>query len=600
MKFTKLTQISEKSREILLRYPMVLVSALLASVAMCAYAVTDIGATAPPFVFLRFTIVAALGISLFFATHLLEQRLKIHYLSIFPAIFLVGFYFLLPDKQSEFTEVYAYVLIPVFLLSHLLVSFIGYIFKNKQSNFWYFNKSLFINAVLIAIFTAVMTGGMLLAVVAVDQLFDLHLNDNYYSCTLFSMLFFGSASIFLLFGAEGLEKLESDREYPQVLKFFVQYILIPLLLLYAVILFAYVCRILLRWELPRGWVSYLVMIYCTVGIFATLLVHPLRGRSEKSWVNLFSKIFFYTVLPLLVLLYVAIFTRILEYGYTEPRYFLLASAVWVTVVTVYNLAWKDANSKFVPISLFCIGIFALATPLLNAFAVAKRSQLHQLEIIIKTEKVLNGSKINFKKTISGRTANDIADKYAFLSMRGKAYQLRKYLDPETQKLFDKKIEAGDYYGVNPLIRDRFVNTINPEEPNKIDSRYTTFRSTTVETDISSYDYLFKVYHARPNTFAFAGNTMELKLAEFESETPLELTFNGKNVDVKNDFKRLFQPSIKGAEVQLDIMEVVKIVDNYELRIMLGSVLRRNDGASRYSFLVNEEPVIILVRKLQNR
>lgn len=597
MKFTKLTQISEKSREILLRYPMVLVSALLASVGMCAYAVTDSGVTAQLFVFLRFTIVAALGISLFFATHLLEQRLKIYYLSIFPAIFLVGFYFVLPDKQAEFTEVYAYLLIPVFLLSHLLVSFIGYLFKNKETDFWYFNKSLFINAVLTAIFTAVMTGGILLAVVAVDQLFDLNLSDNYYSCTLFSMLFFGSASIFLLFGAEGLEKLESDREYPQVLKFFVQYILIPLLLLYAVILFAYVCRILLRWQLPRGWVSYLIMIYSTVGIFATLLVRPLRGRSEKSWVNLFSKMFFYTVLPLLVLLYVAIFTRILEYGYTEPRYFLLASAVWVTVVTLYNLASKDAKSKFVPISLFCIGVFALAMPFLNAFAVAKKSQWHQLEMTLRTEKILSGNQINFKQPVSGRKANDIADKYAFLAMRGKAGQLRAYLDPETQKLFDKRIEVGDYYGVNPLIRERFVNAINPEEPDTIDLRYTSFRSKTVETDISSYDYLFKAYHARPNTFVFAGNIMELKLTEFESEIPLELTVNGKSVDVVNDFKRLFQPSKKGGEVQLNTMEIVKIVGDYELRIMFGSVFRRNDGGSKYSFLVNEEPVVILVRKV---
>ena len=105
-------------------------------------------------------------------------------------------------------------------------------------------------------------------------------------------------------------------------------------------------KILINLGLPRVWVSYLILIYSVVGILALLLVHPLKEESAKSWVKVFSKIFYYTLIPLLVLLFVAIFTRILEYGYTEPRYFVLLLAIWLTTVVLFYF-YKKATIKFV-------------------------------------------------------------------------------------------------------------------------------------------------------------------------------------------------------------------------------------------------------------
>ena len=169
---------------------------------------------------------------------------------------------------------------------------------------------------------------------------------------------FGSCFIFLLFNENGLFYLEKNSDYPVILKFFTQYVLVPLLLIYSVILYFYSAKILINWELPRGWVSYLVLAYSVVGILAILLVHPLKEDSTKSWVKIFSKIFYYTLAPLIILLFVAIFTRILEYGYTEPRYFVLIIALWLTTVVFYFIFNKKQAIKFVPMSLFIFGLFS--------------------------------------------------------------------------------------------------------------------------------------------------------------------------------------------------------------------------------------------------
>ena len=116
----------------------------------------------------------------------------------FGLVFLVFFYFLLPLKEKEFTEVYAFLLIPTFILSHLLVSFIAFVRKDQELNFWQFNKNLFINIFLTAVFTGVLTGGIMLAILAVDQLFDFNFKGRYYSYTFSFLSIFGSSFIFLL------------------------------------------------------------------------------------------------------------------------------------------------------------------------------------------------------------------------------------------------------------------------------------------------------------------------------------------------------------------------------------------------------------------
>ena len=409
---TKFKEIWGKTDDIILRYPMVLTTALIAAIS--AVVAIEIDHQDNQFLVTKLAFTGCLGISLMFGIKMLSQRIgKGFLLEILGVAFLVWFYFYLPDSEKQFTEVNGFVIFALVILSHLFVSFSGFLNKKPELNFWQFNKNLFINIFLTAVFTGVLVLGVVLAILAVDKLFDFNFNNNLYPKTILFLAILGSTFIFLIFNDKGIFQLEKDGSYPQILKFFTQFVLIPLLLIYVTILYFYAGKILINWELPRGWVSYLILIYSVVGILALLLVHPLKEESAKSWVKVFSKIFYYTLIPLLVLLFVAIFTRILEYGYTEPRYFVLLLAIWLTTVVFYFIFYKKATIKFVPISLFIFGVFALIFPYVNAFSTAKRSQKTELQQILTKNQLLENGKINFEKAIQDSVAIEIANKFLY-------------------------------------------------------------------------------------------------------------------------------------------------------------------------------------------
>lgn len=426
---TKFKVVLSKVSEVASRYPLVLAFSFSAALSAATIVRNDDSEFFP---LLKFMLVCLLGISLSFGLHMASQRYgKALIFNIIGVAVLLVMYFILPDREQDFTEVYAYVLIPGFILSHLFVAFAPYILRGNEFRFWHYNKNLLINLVLSGIFTGVLTAGIVLALLAINNLFDLNFRDNVFGQTVVFTAIIGSTFSFLVFCGKGLKELEDKIEYPAVLKFFTQFILIPLLIIYAVILYVYAGKIILQQELPRGWVSYLILAYSVVGILANLLVHPLKNETQKSWVKLFSRIFYYTLLPLLVLLFTAIFTRILEYGYTEARYYVLLLAIWITVITVYFLTSNKGYIRIIPQSMFLFGLFGLIFPFLNSFAVAERSQKRELNKLLVEKKILHDGKLDVNKKIKYKTLEEVLDKVTFLADRGELGILKDYLPSES-------------------------------------------------------------------------------------------------------------------------------------------------------------------------
>ncbi len=461
---TKLKEIISKADDVIVRYPMVLVMAIIGATNAAVFFQNIDNHEIQNFEFVKMILTSCLGISVMFGLNMLSQRIgKRFLLEFFGVLFLIGFYFILPKTENNFTVVYAFIILPIVLLSHLFVSFSAFLKKTPSISFWQFNKNLLINSVLTAIFTGVFVGGIMLAILAIDHLFDLHLKFDIYGSVFYGGVIFASCFIFLLFNEKGLYYLEKDSSYPEILKFFTQFILIPLLLIYAIILYVYSTKILINWELPRGWVTYLVLAYSIIGILALLLVYPLKEVTAKSRVKIFSKIFYFTLIPLLVLLFVAIFTRILEYGYTEARYFVLLLAIWLTVVIFYFLFWKKSNIKLIPISLFGFGVFALVFPYFNAFSIAKRSQEKALQKILTENHLLKNGKIDFTTNVPLEIADEIANKMGFLAIRKDKAKITSYLNNDMKNQISKLEGQNLDNEVQSTVRNAFSNVNNTIE-----------------------------------------------------------------------------------------------------------------------------------------
>ena len=586
---TKFKEIWGKTDDIILRYPMVLTTALIAAIS--AVVAIEIDHQDNQFLVTKLAFAGCLGISLMFGIKMLSQRIgKGFLLEILGAAFLVWFYFYLPDSEKQFTEVNGFVIFALVILSHLFVSFSGFLNKKPELNFWQFNKNLFINIFLTAVFTGVLVLGVVLAILAVDKLFDFNFNNNLYPKTILFLAISGSTFIFLIFNDKGIFQLEKDGSYPQILKFFTQFVLIPLLLIYVTILYFYAGKILINWELPRGWVSYLILIYSVVGILALLLVHPLKEESAKSWVKVFSKIFYYTLIPLLVLLFVAIFTRILEYGYTEPRYFVLLLAIWLTTVVFYFIFYKKANIKFVPISLFIFGVFALIFPYVNAFSTAKRSQKTELQQILTKNQLLEKGKINFEKAIQDSIAEEISNKFEFLKERKQIDYLKKYFTDSQLK----EIPFFHQKNINFQIINEFKNVKYNKDP-KLGDKYTrlSIRTRNFNYNINGYSQLFKVFNYNNQDFEFEGNNFSLN----GFNNGLTLYFNQKSIDLSPEIDKIInQYKNRENEIMVDEISFTKKVGNYELKFLLDGIEYNKYEGDRGSYFINQD-IIVLIKKL---
>ena len=259
---------------------------------------------------------------------------------------------------------------------HLMVSFTPFVRSNDMSRFWEYNKNVFLRLLTSVFYSGVLFAGLSLAIVAIDQLFEVRIRDERYA-ELFMLIGMVFNTWFFLSGfPENPEEAEVT-EYPKGLRIFTQFVLLPLVTVYLIILYAYSAKILFTSNWPSGWVSYLVIGFSSAGILALLLIWPLREDERHRWIKLYAKGFFFALFPLVVLLFFSIYMRITQYGITLNRYFVILLALWLLFVASYFLISRKKRVKMIPLSLFAAAIIAATDPL-GSFAVSLRSQRARL------------------------------------------------------------------------------------------------------------------------------------------------------------------------------------------------------------------------------
>lgn len=301
---------------------------------------------------------------------------------------VTAFVFSLSEKITEI-EIMQFLALNIAL--HLLVSFAGFLPKAyRQEEFWEFNKQLFIRILTSGLYSGVLYIGLALAITAITNLFNVTFYDNIYG-----HLFFITAGVFnTIFFLTGVPETNNAEiplrlSYPKGLKSFTQYVLLPLISIYLVILICYETKILATLSLPIGWVSYLVLVFAIFGILSFLLVHPIANEEGNLWMRTFNRWFYYLLIPLLGLLFWAILYRIHLYGFTHERYYVLSLSFWLTLVVAYFLIQKQPKIKFIPITMCLTALLTIIGPQ-SADAVSKKSQLSRFETYLqkpKTEKL---------------------------------------------------------------------------------------------------------------------------------------------------------------------------------------------------------------------
>ncbi len=301
---------------------------------------------------------------------------------------LVIYYFTLPTNLEKAPMVHIYRYIGLLFAAHLLVAISVIGFRNRQLLFWYFNQYMFFRWLQASLFSSVLYAGIAGAIVAVHFLFNLDIDDKVYGY-LYALVACIFHPLYFLAGIPVMQHREDDEQisYPKQLSIFSIYILLPIVLIYLLILYAYGVKIIFTFNWPIGWVAWLVLGFSVSGIFAWLLVYPLQQTEKQTLAKLYYRYYFLLLIPVLILLYLAIFKRLNMYGFTEDRYIILISAFWLTVVCVYNFLRKG-NLIFIPTSLLIVTVISISGPW-SMFSVSRTMQLNRLQIIFETNNMLN-------------------------------------------------------------------------------------------------------------------------------------------------------------------------------------------------------------------
>jgi hypothetical protein len=382
----KLNELKIEAKRVIVRFPLVIVSAVL------GLAIWDVLIQTEEFNAQMIVLIYGLflGIPIHYSAVIAKEcntsnRIK-PWMFIGFGIVVHGLIITHLQLSSDFPEIALMTIcIFYFITSHLLASFLPFLVGMRKDLFWNFNQWMFSRFALSSIFTGIIAIGLGLAIGAIQLLFG-ELSEEF----VFGLILTVSGLFHVLFFFAGtpseLNKGNWVVDPPNSFRILIQYILIPLVVLYLSILYIYLAKILFTFDLPKGNVSIWILVFCTLGILTILLAEPFR-KVESNWVGKLTKIFYWLMLPLLVMLWIAICTRVLAYGLTESRALVLYLAIWLTIISLYNGFYKRRSLLAFPISLFIITFLYQWGGPLSAHSLSFKSQSKRTEEIMSRDKI---------------------------------------------------------------------------------------------------------------------------------------------------------------------------------------------------------------------
>jgi hypothetical protein len=367
-----------QSRETFTRFPV----AMLVAVTCAIFALVMIDTSGPNDWDLR-VVTLALAIPLCYVLTVYAERHKLSSaarigVSALGVVPVIAFYIPLTTWSNQIaTTRWAHFNISL----HLLVAFLPFVAAGTLRGFWQYNRILFLRFLLATLYTFVLFAGLSIAVLAIDNLFGVDVRGETYG-QLLALLGFVFHPWFFLAGVPAdLEALDGLEEYPIGLKIFAQFVLIPLVTVYIIILTAYLVRVVITTTWPSGWIGWLVSSVAAAGTLALLLVHPIRQRDDSRWVDVYGRWFYVALVPSIVMLLMAIWLRINKYGFTEQRYLLMVLALWLAGIALFFGVTGSRNIKTIPLTLCVVGLLTLTGPW-SAYAVSRSSQVNRFRSIL--------------------------------------------------------------------------------------------------------------------------------------------------------------------------------------------------------------------------
>ncbi|MDR2591300.1 MAG: DUF4153 domain-containing protein [Chitinispirillales bacterium] len=307
----------------------------------------------------RFYIFFTLGIYISIAAALLLEDIVVGYVrqyAITAAVMLLwGVYcFSLPGPHEDFPLSQIIEIVTIVLLSFLPLCFISFLKKGTDNAFWNFTVLMSFQYTLASWFGSIIFGGLSGALLVVGALFDINIGTTIYLKLSTICLIVFTHLYFLANIPDKNVKHNNEILRIKPLNALGLYVLAPLVAIYAVILYVYLFKIIIAWELPRGLVTWLVSTLACVGFFTVGVLYSARLEEKNKAAVYMSRYFGLAMLPLLVLMTVGTVRRVSDYGITVFRGYLIVMNIWLYAICIYHFVTKARRIKWIFISFTAV------------------------------------------------------------------------------------------------------------------------------------------------------------------------------------------------------------------------------------------------------
>lgn len=476
----------------------------------------------------------ALGIPLSLCIKLLferfdkEKNYTMLILSYAVSILLLFGYYNFFIKDLNVVNISRY--IGVSLALYLGFIFIPYLPRKEQFEMYVIKIAS--NFFVTAIYSAILFAGLSAIIFTIDKLLGVKLGDSIYFKVWIIVVFIFAVSYFLaLFPLKG-ENLDV-KVYPKSLKILFLYIVLPLIVAYAAILYLYFGKIIVTRQWPSNMVTNLVLWYSAITSIVLFFITPIK--EEKKWPHVFTKYFPKAMIPILAMMFVSIFIRINAYGITENRYYVVALAIWAAFVMIYYSFRKKPKNIILLVTLSILAIISVFGPL-SSFTISKFSQNKRLENLLVKNSMLVDGKIQANANISEEDKREIGSiLYYFNNNHSLAEAKYVPLDfklEDMNKVFGFKAE-GQYDSVNKYFS---FNLNDSEGP----------------FDVRGYDYIF-------DTRSIHSKSGSLQAYYDYDSSVVTINYNGKKVYSKD-----FNEFLEGLSEKYEANDSGKLLSTQEM------------------------------------
>ena len=254
-----------------------------------------------------------------------------------------------------------------------LLVLLGFPFEKNNQGFTYRN---FINLFHLGLATAVwlLVFGLVAAILfTITTLFNVEFSDSFYSHVYMSLGIFTQPLFFLVFQRR---QVKSEMTLNRIFDILVNFVLAPALMIFTVLLYAYVVQIIFEGVLPKGMLANITLPYLLGG----LGVYALRSICAKARWETFFKFYPYLAIVPIVLLWLAIDRRISAYAWTEQRIYLVALATAITIAYAILIVPKARQYRLIS-GVVMVAIFVM-TWVVNLKEIAYQSQTERFEHLL--------------------------------------------------------------------------------------------------------------------------------------------------------------------------------------------------------------------------